>query len=127
MKLGLLVIFAVSCANPAAAQSFAATCVHSNVVFKDGSATDLQLLGHAACDILTAKETFEWTKADAENYKGMLTAYTNYKTFNTDPKNGRLPGMTMHAAESQREELCSRNPDWWVIDPKDEVIKSCKD
>lgn len=108
-------------------------CVHGEGVW-DPKTTTLTVISFSGkgCDVATASRTYTWTEDDDKDFGGMVTAQSNSLAFATGclqeelaNKNGcdkptwDLIAMTVHAARAARENLCSRNPDWWVVTVSD--------
>jgi len=143
--VGVLLIPPVNLAHGQSPKDAPVVCVHGEGAWNPKNSTLTVITFSKGCDVATASRTYSWTKDDADDFGGMVIAQGNVMTFTSgclqeatankskdcDQATHDLIAMSLHAARSKRENLCSRHPDWWVVDISDSGsfgnLQSCRD
>lgn len=129
LLLGLLTLAAASYAQGQTAQRPPLTCVHSSGAWDPKTSTLTVIFLSKGCDVATASRAYTWSEDDENDYGGMVTAQANSMAFTTGclqeemanhsrdcgQSTHDLIAESIHAARAEREALCGRHADWWVV------------
>ncbi len=143
--VGVLLIATANLAYGQSAKDAPVVCVHGEGAWNPKDSTLTVIAFSKGCDVATALRTYSWTKDDDDDFGGMVIAQANSMTFTStclqegmankgkdcDQATHNLIAMSLHAARAKRETLCSRHPDWWVVNMSDSGsfgnLQSCRD
>jgi hypothetical protein len=131
--IGVLLTATAHVAHGQSVKNAPVICVHGEGAWNPKDSVLTVITFSKGCDVATASRTYSWTKEDDEDFGGMVIAQTNLMTFasaclqqetanNTkdcDQTTHNLIAVYLHAARAKRESLCSRHPDWWVVNISD--------